>query len=311
MRSIRDLKLKTKSDQVTILQGRRTRPGGVSVGRAGATASAASTSSAGGPNPVSNAQRLRRRRAQGFMDTAQIMMRDIEPARRNVIIRLLGETIGQAGKTAAAACDAPRRKLGADTRQLNPKRSHERGRQPRRPSKKETAPVGGKLGPSFPRTRAAKTRPAKYAITRIGLRLSATRQRFPILQCPVVSRTAFQGCINLYPSATRQSHLGHCELEQPVPAPGTGLFRSPVAYFDFRLSALVYRLSGFRRATVRLMKDMQVQLDRLLEQAAECAGIAVKATDEAKRELFTRLADHFSVLASEVERAIAKMAAEE
>jgi hypothetical protein len=59
------------------------------------------------------------------------------------------------------------------------------------------------------------------------------------------------------------------------------------------------------------MNDMQAQLERLLEQASECTRIASKATDKAKQELFARLAQHFSVLASEVERAITKMAAEE
>jgi hypothetical protein len=59
------------------------------------------------------------------------------------------------------------------------------------------------------------------------------------------------------------------------------------------------------------MKDMQAQLDSLREQASECARIASKATDAAKQELFARLAQHFTVLASEVEKAIAKMAGEE
>jgi hypothetical protein len=54
------------------------------------------------------------------------------------------------------------------------------------------------------------------------------------------------------------------------------------------------------------MRDMQAQLDKLREQAAECTNIASQATDTAKRELFARLAQHFSVLASEVEKAIAK-----
>lgn len=54
------------------------------------------------------------------------------------------------------------------------------------------------------------------------------------------------------------------------------------------------------------MRDMQAQLDKLLEQAAECTHIASQATDTAKRELFARLAQHFSVLAAEVEKAIAK-----
>jgi hypothetical protein len=55
---------------------------------------------------------------------------------------------------------------------------------------------------------------------------------------------------------------------------------------------------------------MQAQLDNLLEQAADCARIASKATDAAKQELFARLAQHFTVLASEVEKAIVKMAHE-
>jgi hypothetical protein len=59
------------------------------------------------------------------------------------------------------------------------------------------------------------------------------------------------------------------------------------------------------------MKDVQAQLDSLLEQASECARIASKATDAAKQELFARLAQHFTVLASEVEKAIAKIASEE
>ena len=59
------------------------------------------------------------------------------------------------------------------------------------------------------------------------------------------------------------------------------------------------------------MKDMQAQLMKLREQAAEFAGIASRATDAAKQELFTRLAKHFLVLASEVEKAIAKVASKE
>jgi hypothetical protein len=56
------------------------------------------------------------------------------------------------------------------------------------------------------------------------------------------------------------------------------------------------------------MQDMQAQLVRLREQAAEFERIASRATDAAKQELFTRLAEHFTVLASEVEKAIAKIA---
>jgi hypothetical protein len=59
------------------------------------------------------------------------------------------------------------------------------------------------------------------------------------------------------------------------------------------------------------MKDMQAQLVKLREQAAEFERIASKATDAAKQELFARLAEHFIVLASEVDKAIAKIAAKE
>jgi hypothetical protein len=52
------------------------------------------------------------------------------------------------------------------------------------------------------------------------------------------------------------------------------------------------------------MKDMQAQLEKLRTDAAECALIRDLATDPKKRELFARLADHLSVLAAEVERAI-------
>ena len=54
------------------------------------------------------------------------------------------------------------------------------------------------------------------------------------------------------------------------------------------------------------MKDMQAQLQKLRTDAAECALIRDLATDPKKRELFTKLADHLTVLASEVERAIAE-----
>lgn len=54
------------------------------------------------------------------------------------------------------------------------------------------------------------------------------------------------------------------------------------------------------------MKDMQAQLEKLRKDAAECALIRDLATDPKKRELFTRLADHLSVLAGEVERVVAE-----
>jgi hypothetical protein len=59
------------------------------------------------------------------------------------------------------------------------------------------------------------------------------------------------------------------------------------------------------------MEDTRAELVKLREQAAEFARIASRATDAAKKELFTRLAEHFIVLASEVEKAIAKIASKE
>ena len=54
------------------------------------------------------------------------------------------------------------------------------------------------------------------------------------------------------------------------------------------------------------MKDMQAQLEKLRTEAAECELIANLTTDNAKQELFTKLAQHYKVLAFEVERAINK-----
>ncbi|SHN66528.1 hypothetical protein [Bradyrhizobium erythrophlei] len=59
------------------------------------------------------------------------------------------------------------------------------------------------------------------------------------------------------------------------------------------------------------MQDMQAQLAKLREQAAEFDRIASRATDADKHELFARLAAHFLVLASELEKAIAKIASKE
>ena len=53
------------------------------------------------------------------------------------------------------------------------------------------------------------------------------------------------------------------------------------------------------------MRDMQAHLEKLRTDAAECALIRDLATDTRKRELFTRLAEHLSLLAKEVEAAIA------
>lgn len=52
------------------------------------------------------------------------------------------------------------------------------------------------------------------------------------------------------------------------------------------------------------MQDMKAHLEKLRADAAECALIRDLATDPQKRALFTRLADHLSRLASEVEAAI-------
>jgi hypothetical protein len=53
------------------------------------------------------------------------------------------------------------------------------------------------------------------------------------------------------------------------------------------------------------MRDIQVHLEKLRVQAAECEMIR-DATDKAKREVSDRLAQHFKVLANELEREIAK-----
>ena len=53
------------------------------------------------------------------------------------------------------------------------------------------------------------------------------------------------------------------------------------------------------------MQDMNAHLEKLRVQATECEMIRDLATDTAKRELFGRLAEHFKVLAGEIERAIA------
>jgi hypothetical protein len=50
--------------------------------------------------------------------------------------------------------------------------------------------------------------------------------------------------------------------------------------------------------------DMQIRYEKLLADAAECATLRDRATDAEKRELFARLSDHLSVLASLMERAV-------
>ena len=54
------------------------------------------------------------------------------------------------------------------------------------------------------------------------------------------------------------------------------------------------------------MKDMQTHLEKLRTQIAECELIRDLATDRAKRDLFNKLAEHFKVLANELEQAIGK-----
>ena len=53
------------------------------------------------------------------------------------------------------------------------------------------------------------------------------------------------------------------------------------------------------------MKDMREHLEKLRVELAECEMIRDLATDPKKRELFTRLAEHFKGLTVELERAIA------
>jgi hypothetical protein len=54
------------------------------------------------------------------------------------------------------------------------------------------------------------------------------------------------------------------------------------------------------------MQDMKAHLEKLQVQIAECEIIRDLATDLQKRELFTRLAEHFKVLAGELESELAK-----
>lgn len=58
------------------------------------------------------------------------------------------------------------------------------------------------------------------------------------------------------------------------------------------------------------MKDMKAQLEKLLTEASECSLIAKLASDKAKRELFAKLAEHYTVLAAEVRKAIESAARE-
>lgn len=52
------------------------------------------------------------------------------------------------------------------------------------------------------------------------------------------------------------------------------------------------------------MRDYQSQLEKLRADAPECKLISDLATDNAKRDLFDRLASHLTVLADQVETAM-------
>ena len=54
------------------------------------------------------------------------------------------------------------------------------------------------------------------------------------------------------------------------------------------------------------MKDMQAHLEKLQIQLAECEMIRDLATDPKKRELFSKLAEHFRTLAGEIENTMAE-----
>jgi hypothetical protein len=56
------------------------------------------------------------------------------------------------------------------------------------------------------------------------------------------------------------------------------------------------------------MKDMQLRLEKLRDDAAECAVIAGLAETREKRELFARLSEHLNALADQVEQAISAVA---
>ena len=59
------------------------------------------------------------------------------------------------------------------------------------------------------------------------------------------------------------------------------------------------------------MKDLQRQLAKLRDDAAECAMISRQAPDNAKRDLFARLSKHLTILADEVEKLIGSSARRE
>jgi hypothetical protein len=52
------------------------------------------------------------------------------------------------------------------------------------------------------------------------------------------------------------------------------------------------------------MKDMQVHLDKLRDDAAECAVRMAETDDKERRDRLATASQHLNVLADEVERAI-------
>jgi len=52
------------------------------------------------------------------------------------------------------------------------------------------------------------------------------------------------------------------------------------------------------------MQDYLVQVEKLRQDAAECARVRDLAADQKKRDLFGRLASHLSLLADQVEMAV-------
>jgi hypothetical protein len=54
------------------------------------------------------------------------------------------------------------------------------------------------------------------------------------------------------------------------------------------------------------MRDLEIHLEKLLRDAAECKLISDLSTDRDKRGLFARLAEHYEMLAAEIWRAISE-----
>jgi hypothetical protein len=55
-----------------------------------------------------------------------------------------------------------------------------------------------------------------------------------------------------------------------------------------------------------LVEDMQAHLEKLLRDASECKLISDLTTDKDKQSLFARIAEHYEMLAAEIEGAIAE-----